>query len=83
MENNEVVAEAPVLNIKEAGTIIKVKDGDLIIIGGMINTEKGLRKIKIPLLSNIPVFGNLFKNKKVYREKKRADHIFETKNNKI
>jgi len=70
VENNEVVAEAPVLNIKEAGTIIKVKDGDLIIIGGMINTEKRVEENKIPLLSNIPVFGNLFKNKKVYREKK-------------
>ncbi|WP_457622122.1 type II secretion system protein GspD [Persephonella sp.] len=70
LENNEVVAEAPVLNIKEAGTIIKVKDGDLIIIGGMINTEKRIEENSVPLLSKIPVFGNLFKNRKEYRDKK-------------
>ncbi len=70
VDNNEVVAEAPILNIKEAGTIIKVKDGDLIIIGGMINTEKRTEEDKIPFLGDIPVFGNLFKSKRVYNEKK-------------
>ncbi|WP_457641189.1 secretin and TonB N-terminal domain-containing protein [Persephonella sp.] len=70
LDNNQVVAEAPILNIKEAGTIIKVKDGDLIIIGGMINTENRTREDKIPVLGDIPLLGNLFKRKYIFKEKK-------------
>ncbi|WP_457623256.1 type II secretion system protein GspD [Persephonella sp.] len=70
VDNNTVVAEAPILNIKEAGTIIKAKDGDLIIIGGLINTEKRDEEVGIPVISKIPLLGNLFKRKSVYTEKK-------------
>lgn len=68
--NNQVVAEAPVLNIKEAGTIVKVKDGDLIIIGGLIGTEK--RKIisKVPGLGDIPGLGALFRKEEYQKQKK-------------
>ncbi len=70
VDNNQVVAEAPVLNVKEAGTIVKVNDGDLIIIGGLIGTEK--RKIisKIPGLGDIPGIGMLFRKKEIIKQKK-------------
>lgn len=43
-EGNVVVAEAPIINIKQAGTIVKVKDGDIIIIGGLIDKEEKMRR---------------------------------------
>ncbi|WP_456465033.1 hypothetical protein [Persephonella sp.] len=70
VDNNQVVAEAPVLNIKEAGTIVKVKDGDLIIIGGLIGTEKRKIVSKVPGLGDIPGLGILFRKEEYLKQKK-------------
>ena len=70
VDNGQVVAEAPVLNIKEAGTIVRVKDGDLIIIGGLIGTEKRKIESKIPGLGDLPGIGALFKRQETLRLKK-------------
>lgn len=62
-EGNVVVAESPIINIKQAGTIVKVKDGDVIIIGGLINKEEKDEESKLPLIGDVPVIGYLFKQK--------------------
>ena len=67
---NEVQAEAPILEIKEAGTTIKVKDNTLVIIGGLITKDKIVNEKKIPFLGDIPFAGALFKSKQVQTEKK-------------
>ncbi|HEX5709822.1 MAG TPA: hypothetical protein VFX68_00640 [Sulfuricurvum sp.] len=56
----EEVANAPILGIKEAGTIIYAKDNDLVLIGGLINNVKKDERKSIPLLGDIPVLGALF-----------------------
>ncbi len=68
--NGEVLAEAPVLNIKETGTIVKVRDNELIVIGGLIGDVKGVEERKIPGLGDVPVLGYLFKSKRVFKEKR-------------
>jgi len=60
-QNNQIVAMAPKLNIKEAGTVIRAKDNDLIVIGGLINDKKSKTVVKVPGLGDIPVIGNLFR----------------------
>ncbi|WP_029521125.1 secretin and TonB N-terminal domain-containing protein [Persephonella sp. IF05-L8] len=70
IDNGQVVAEAPVLNIKEAGTVVKVKDGDLIIIGGLIGTEERKIESKVPGLGDIPGIGALFKRYETVKTKK-------------
>ncbi|MBK3331623.1 hypothetical protein GWK41_00920 [Persephonella atlantica] len=70
VDNNQVVAEAPVLNVKEAGTIVKVHDGDLIIIGGLIGTEKRRVVSKVPGLGDIPGLGALFRREEILKQKK-------------
>ncbi len=69
-ENGQVIAEAPILNIKETGTIVKVRDNELIVIGGLIGDVKGVKERKIPGLGDIPILGYLFKSKRVYKEKR-------------
>lgn len=59
-ENGKVVATAPILNIKEAGTIIKAKDGDLVLIGGLINNVSSKENKSIPLLGDLPWIGKMF-----------------------
>ncbi|WP_457626028.1 secretin and TonB N-terminal domain-containing protein [Persephonella sp.] len=70
VENDQVVAEAPVLNIKEAGTVIKVRDGDLVIIGGLIGTDRKKIVSKIPGLGDIPGIGVLFRKEEIIKQKK-------------
>ncbi|MFH0710567.1 MAG: hypothetical protein V2A75_10175 [Pseudomonadota bacterium] len=54
------VATAPIINIKEAGTIIYARDNDLVLIGGLINNVKKDERSSIPLLGEIPYLGALF-----------------------
>jgi len=70
VENGNVIAEAPVLNVKEAGTIVKVKDGDLIIIGGLIGTDKRKVVSKVPGLGDIPGLGVLFRKEEYIKQKR-------------
>lgn len=59
-ENGVSVASAPMLNIKEAGTIIEAKDNDMVLIGGLISNDKKTNEEKVPYLSAIPYIGALF-----------------------
>ncbi len=67
---NKVQAEAPIIELKEAGTVIKVKDGQLVVIGGLMSKSKSNVEKKVPFLGDIPVLGNLFKQKEQVVEKK-------------
>jgi len=69
-ENGNVVASAPVLNIKEAGTIIYAKNNDLVLIGGLINNTVEKHIDSIPLLGDIPYLGALFRNEVSTKEKR-------------
>lgn len=70
LDNNQVVAQAPIIELKEAGTVVRVKDGNTVIIGGLISTDKQTDEKKVPLLGDIPYIGNLFKQKSVSKQKK-------------
>jgi type IV pilus assembly protein PilQ len=51
----------PTLITQQATTQVLVTDGGTVIIGGVIQTQNSLNVQQVPLLGNIPVFGNLFK----------------------
>jgi MSHA type pilus biogenesis protein MshL len=52
-------ATAPDLDTKQASTIVRVKDGTTVVIGGLIQTEKAKNQKKIPILGDIPFFGKI------------------------
>lgn len=54
----------PTILKKEAFTQVLVKDGDTTVIGGIYTRRQAEELAKVPLLSNIPVLGWLFKKKK-------------------
>jgi type IV pilus assembly protein PilQ len=51
---------APVFSIREARTEVMVKDGDTIVIGGLIKEETVKTVTKIPFLGDIPMLKLLF-----------------------
>lgn len=59
-EKGAVVGSAPVINIKEAGTVIQAKDDTLVLIGGLINNSVVSSEKKVPILGYIPYLGALF-----------------------
>ena len=52
---------APDTQEKKLSTVVKVKDGSTIILGGLIATTKGKQESSVPLLSSIPLLGEAFK----------------------
>jgi general secretion pathway protein D len=53
---------APVVNQREAQTTVSVKDGETVVLGGIIKNSVSSTVNKIPLLGDIPLLGNLFKS---------------------
>ncbi len=54
---------APDIKIKQLSSVVKVKDGNKILIGGLINKNESYTNTSVPLLSSIPLLGNAFKSK--------------------
>lgn len=53
---------APLINQRQAETTVSVKDGETIILGGIIRNTVTSTVKKVPLLGDIPILGNLFKS---------------------
>ncbi|MDD3342516.1 MAG: pilus (MSHA type) biogenesis protein MshL [Sulfurospirillaceae bacterium] len=53
---------APDTKEKKLSTVVKVKDGSTIILGGLITDSKGKDDNSVPLLSSIPLLGEAFKH---------------------
>ena len=49
-------------NKRSADTSVRLKDGETMVIGGLIGSEEARNYRKIPLLGDIPVLGAFFKN---------------------
>jgi general secretion pathway protein D len=53
---------APNIDIRSADTVVVTPSGQTVVIGGLIGNSKSSSDSKIPFLSDIPLFGNLFKS---------------------
>ncbi len=54
----------PIIRRRKARTCVRVKDGDAIVIGGLIESQKRKDDKRVPLLSSIPFLGGAFKSNK-------------------
>lgn len=53
---------APIINQRQADTTVSVRDGDAIILGGIMRKTVTSSVKKVPLLGDLPLLGNLFKS---------------------
>ena len=58
----------PDTKIKQMTSIVKVKDGQKVLIGGLISATKGEDTTKVPVLGDIPILGSVFS----YRNNKKT-----------
>lgn len=54
----------PTISQREAETSASVRDGETFVIGGLTQENVLTTKSKVPLLGDIPVLGNLFRNER-------------------
>jgi len=57
-----VSGSLPVIRRRKADTCVRVKEGDAIVIGGLIETQKQNNVEKVPILGDIPLVGGLFRS---------------------
>ncbi|WOE69713.1 secretin N-terminal domain-containing protein [Hydrogenimonas thermophila] len=50
----------PDMKVKQLTSIVKVKDGQKVLIGGLVQETKGGDDKKVPLLGDIPIVGGIF-----------------------
>lgn len=64
---SEIVADdgvrrlPPDLMKKQISSVVKLRDGEKIVLGGLISSRKGAGHYKVPILGNIPLLGYAFK----------------------
>lgn len=57
-------ASYPQISTREAQTTLRVKSGEVIVMGGMFKDEEIKTMEKVPILSQIPILGALFQHRR-------------------
>lgn len=60
---------APVTEVKQASTIVRLKDGETAVIGGLISEEGGESVRAVPYLGAVPLAGQAFRSKAKLRNR--------------
>ena len=60
---------SPVFQTRELETNVTVRDGETVVIGGLITTRESLAESKVPILGDLPLIGFLFRRTSVSKTK--------------
>jgi MSHA biogenesis protein MshL len=52
-------------SVRESDSVVKAKNGQVVVIGGLMQNSSSSDKGEVPWLSSIPLFGALFKQKRI------------------
>ncbi len=61
--NFPFLIQLPTINLRQFSTTVKVRNGQMVIIGGLISSREQLADSQIPWLGDIPFLGYLFKSR--------------------
>jgi type II secretory pathway component GspD/PulD (secretin) len=53
----------PIRSLRSSSTIANVRDGQTLVVGGIITEDEQNAVTKVPGLGDMPIFGNLFKTR--------------------
>ncbi|MBR9793319.1 MAG: pilus (MSHA type) biogenesis protein MshL [Gammaproteobacteria bacterium] len=70
LNQEQIVLPLAQSTIRESDTIIKAASGEIVVIGGLMQTSLTDSESKTPLLGDIPLLGELFTNKSQRETKK-------------
>lgn len=61
-------ASYPQISTREAQTTLRVKSGETIVMGGLLKSEETATYDRVPLLSQLPFIGELFRHRKTTKD---------------
>lgn len=61
---NQIKVSVPTVDLRELSTTVKLHDGEMLVIGGLIANKQDLQDTKVPVLGDLPLIGGLFTQKK-------------------
>jgi len=64
---------APILDVRETSTVAKVRDGQTIVIAGLLQKKETKEIISVPFLGKIPLLGAIFR--RTVKEKKKTELV--------
>tara|TARA_R110000737_G_scaffold317150_2_gene327682 strand:- start:5639 stop:7342 length:1704 start_codon:yes stop_codon:yes gene_type:complete len=70
LSNEDIILPLAQSSVRESDTIIRAKSGEIVVIGGLIETRKVDIESKTPFFGDIPIMGALFKSKSESVQKK-------------
>jgi general secretion pathway protein D len=57
----QITSLVPELNVQEIDSVVKMRSGEAIVMGGLMQDRNDAEQVGVPVLSEIPVFGGLFR----------------------
>ena len=64
---------APEIDIKQTSSLVRIREGTTVVIGGLIQNERYKTQRKVPILGDIPLLGYAFRG--VYDYKRRTELV--------
>jgi MSHA biogenesis protein MshL len=61
--------QVPIISVRETDTLVRVRQGETIVIAGLMQDRASLDTTKVPVIGDVPVVGNLFKRTEKNRRK--------------
>ncbi len=59
---DNIVSQVPVIEVKELDSVLKMKSGQVMVIGGLMKNSSDSTDTGVPFISRAPLVGNLFKS---------------------
>jgi MSHA biogenesis protein MshL len=63
----------PIISIRETDTLVRVHEGETIVIAGLMQERATVEKTKVPVLGDVPLIGGLFRSET--RLKRKTDLV--------
>jgi type II secretory pathway component GspD/PulD (secretin) len=75
---SNVVGEFWNPEVRSTKSVVRVRDGETVVLGGLIHKEAAETRGKVPILGDIPIIGALFRSKSPSEESERELLVFIT-----
>lgn len=69
LKKNNITSKIPVIRTREMESMLRVENGSIAVMGGLMEDKLNNSDQAVPGLSGIPIFGNLFQNRDDTRSK--------------
>ena len=65
--------QVPIVSVRETDTLVRVHEGETIVIAGLMQDRTTVDKSKVPVLGDVPLVGGLFRREE--RTKRKTDLV--------